>query len=316
MPHGSVCVASSGYDATEASLSRSPVGSRRSKAAATLRYALADAEYWLSEFESNVGSGPDDIHVLLADPSVAELDSALDQVREHLASRWQPNAIWGAQFGFAFSGHGSPDGTILLSDGSFDVCSILPTIVPDLRPTDSSRLMGRLFLDSCYAGAALCQSLASLPPSVSLRDAYAAALHDEQAWESDELEHGFMSYIAGHASPIDAQAELLQALVDAGAWKVDSSGRLAPVPSFVYSGGLTEQVRRNMMDFDLMPYLSEGDQHVLDVMNTRVVTVRGRGRFDIMEEFGDNAFDACDLYRIIEDLTRLPLDLGVRISPR
>lgn len=307
IPHGSVSIAAPGTD--EAVVLTTPIGTKRSKAGATLTCVLADAAYWRSQFAENDGDG-NGLRLLLDDPSVSDVHVAIERVTRHLAQGWRDDGIWGAQFGFAFSGHGERDGTICLSDGQLSVAEILPAIASELHPQATAQLMSRIFLDSCFAGAALCMALESLPPSVSLRDAYGAALHDEEAGEYDVLGHGLLTYAAKHQTPLHVRGQMVDRLLKEGAWAVDSSGAIGPRDEFDYPEDLSDAVRNSLIDFDLVPFLSAGDQHVLDIMNTRSIRVRGRGEIDLASEFGTDAVDAYTLYRRLEDLTRKPLDTG------
>lgn len=289
----------------------SPIGKRRLKSGAALQHVRADAEHWHTEFVDNDPTGRG-LHLLLENPTVAETSAAFESVATYIKRGWKGEALWGGQFGFAFSGHGGRDGTVCLKDGSLRVADILPDVAEQISPKGNARLMSRLFLDSCHAGAAVGHALESLPRSVSLRDAYAAALHDEEAGEYDELGHGLMTYAAKLSTPLHERGELIDKLIRAGAWKVASDGSVAPREEFEYPDDLAQEVRTSLVDFDLLPFLSGGGQHVLDVMNDRVVTVRGRGVIDLADEFDADEVDSYTLFRLIEDLCRAPLDLGIR----
>ncbi len=172
-------------------------------------------------------------------------------------------------------------------------------------------------LDCCYSGAALITTVIHLPSRVSLRDALASSLHDEESYEYDELGHGLFMYVMKH-SPVDlAQHSDRINRCPYKEW-LDDRGRPAPSAyqatwdlALTPTGtpALKERFRNTLVDLQALPYLSDGDQHALDVMDSHLITVRGRGDLDIAV---NDVSSIDELAQQIEDMCRQsPLDLGV-----
>ena len=78
---------------------------------------LADGAYWHSQLENDRV----DCHLLLIDPTKAEVLDGVVTAAEALESHRDMPGWSGGQIDFVFSGHGSEDGTLHLSDSLLSV---------------------------------------------------------------------------------------------------------------------------------------------------------------------------------------------------
>ncbi len=285
------------------------LGVKRSKAGASLRYAVADARHWAERF------GIDNTQVL-ENPSVTQFWTTVATIKRRLEAEWNSAAAWGAEFAFFFSGHGTRRGEIVLRDGDVGITELVASLA-DAPPTAASaRLKLGFALDCCYSGAALITTVMHLPSRVSLRDALASSLHDEESYEYDELGHGLFTYVMKHRAVDLAQhSDRIIDVLTRNGWTIEGDRLVPPITlpgtSPLLQPGLLlqERFRNTLVDLQALPYLSDGDQHALDVMNSHLITVRGRGDLDIAV---DDVSSIDELAEQIEDMCRQrPLDLGV-----
>lgn len=303
-----LCVAAPGPD--QVSTKSGALGTKRSKAGSRLAYSTADAEHWAARF-SDDGL----VTQVLLNPGRDQLWLAIESMCLGIAGAWRSEAAWGAEVAFFFSGHGSRHGELVLHDSAVRVTEIVRRI-SEARPRSEPNLIKLgLALDCCYAGSGLLSVVADLPESVSLRDGLASSLHDEEAYEYDELGHGIFTYVLKNATGMDEHAKTVVEILTRSGWCVEQGVLVAPanlpVESPLMKAGheLLGGFRETVVDLRALPYLSDGDQHALDVMNSHVVSVAGRGAIDLAEE---RIATVQELSEMIEDLCRMPLDLGIR----
>jgi hypothetical protein len=155
-----------------------------------------------------------------------------------------------------------------------------------------------------------------LPSRVSLRDALASSLHDEESYEYEELGHGLFTYVMKRSAVDLAQhSDRIIDVLTRNGWRIEGDRLVPPLklpgtsPLLQPGLPLRERFGNTLVDLQALPYLSDGDQHALDVMNSHLITVRGRGDLDIAV---DDVSSIDELAEQIEDMCRQrPLDLGV-----
>lgn len=184
-------------------LRTSPVGSRRSRDGARLQNVLADAKYWNEIFRRGAegsnergSAGYDPAFILLEDSTRAQVTDAITECGEFLR-RFEDRPNWnGGSFFFAFSGHGTDEGDLVLGDGELSPDELMELIAASISPNSSKRRHLGLVFDSCFSGLTLARLMVHPLHGdlISIVDGFAAALHDELAWELDSLGHGALTF--------------------------------------------------------------------------------------------------------------------------
>lgn len=235
----------------------SPIGPRRSRDGALLTSVVADGQYWHSHLKNDRVN----CHLLLTDPTKAEVLDGVIAATEVLESHRNDLGWSGGQIDLVFSGHGTEEGTLQLSDSLLSVEELAEIIVA--RAGGLRRLVG-LVLDCCYSGLALAQLLTHPQHgrAFTVVDGFAASLHNEVAWELDSLSHGALTFTMKHPGNAHVESERLARAVDQGD---DEYLRLA-LQAFVPNP---------------VTYLTRGDQHSLDLVNGHYLTIKGHGSVEI-----------------------------------
>ena len=136
---------------------------------------------------------PDDLKVLLVDPTLKQLCDELQNVSEKLRHTYQN------EFGldFYFAGHGEEStGDLVLRDGVLTPRMLLGLQSRHINPDETERTIG-LFLDSCYSGAFLIRLAIQAFEDFSgfsLDEGLVSCLPDEQCYEMEMLQHGVFTY--------------------------------------------------------------------------------------------------------------------------
>ena len=244
-----------------------PLGTRRSRDGARLEFAEADARLWQrylreqSEIEH---------HVLLLEPTRAELLDALSAASAAV-EEYSSEPDWGGgQVDFAFAGHGSRSGGLVVRDGEIGGREVVDAILDAPRRTKTKRRLA-LVLDSCHSGATLAEVLLDDRSRTDflLIDGFAAALHDEYAWEMDYLGHGALTFSMAtgrNRDPADSRAD---------------EKRLARA----VRDGDEPAIRKALYPFVPNPvtYLTEGEQSSIDLINGHWLAVKGCGSVDVLD---------------------------------
>ena len=178
----------------EPNMIRTQFGDIRSRSGALLRNTERDAqgvyEFW-KKVEPDV---PDDLHILLIDPTIDEVESTIKSVSSSLSEGFC------AEIGFNlfFAGHGEPGtGNLRLNDGILPPTRLLELQADDVRRGDGAERTIGVWLDSCYSGAFLLRlAIAAIEQSESFRliEGLASCLPDEESYEWDDLGHGVFTY--------------------------------------------------------------------------------------------------------------------------
>ena len=254
-----------------------PVGVRRTREGADLRFTNADGAFYRDHlFQGATSANADDGYIHLINPSIADIEDGIKRIRDYL--RDEQNHEEGREIGvgIGYFGHGEAgNGAWVLPSSNFTATDLTAMLSEYLPAKEFGHRSVDLFLDSCFSGAFLAEFLASQSQpnysGVHVYDAFAATMPDEEAWEIDDLEHGAFTYtLKNQGNRHYSQDELAQAV------------KTNDIPA----------LRRYLQGFVPNPvtFLTEGDQHSLDVDKYRV-RVMGGGE----TELPDRAFSADEL---------------------
>lgn len=265
----SIIVACSGPN--ETSFIDSPFGKIRSKDGADLKFTSNDAKGIFSKWEnSNV---PENTSKYLENPTLLELISAIKDVSEVLAEF--PQGQTGIDF--YYSGHGAlADGGWVLRDKNFTAEMLCEEMSKFIIPRAGIRGIS-LMLDSCYSGAFLINLMVHLENLANLRlfDAQTSCLHNEKAYESKMLGHGFFTYTKLFPSNKHVPIEEFKDAIIKKDFKTQTMHLQGLVSSMVCPTF----------------FLTQGRQTVLDVMKGNFINVKGHGDYTLGGEDGNDSID-------------------------
>ena len=161
-----------------------------------LRHTTNDADGMYRLWKKVNPDVPDDLHVLLIDPTINEVESAIASVSARLRHEYT-NAIG---LDLSFAGHGTPcTGNLILRDGTLSPHRLL-----DLQAKDVQGGMRRIGvnLDSCYSGAFLIHLVNHAFDDFEgfrFDGSLASCLPNEESYEMDDLKHGVFTYTRVYA---------------------------------------------------------------------------------------------------------------------
>ncbi|WP_088281432.1 caspase family protein [Kineosporia sp. A_224] len=259
-----------------------PKGAYVSKASAELRYAIADVNEFGKDFYGLEPDADDCLRelTLLREATRDDVLAAVRVATEALNSHCDHSN--GGTLDFYFSGHGFPDGDMCLIDGPLS-----PNDLADAwsyGAAEDPRRHIRLALDSCFAGMTLARML--LHPehwrTFVLRDAWAAALPSEEAFELPALGHGVLTHYMMNRPPLDVFQEELE-------------GGREP----------TEQKLRQVKKAirETPHFLTSGKQHALDLINGHAISVMG-GHQDATLELVGRDWTLDELVAALDELPK------------
>lgn len=281
----SVVVACEGPE--EGTLRTGPAGSRRSRDGAKLAHVVADAEYWAEQYRGEKSQAH---HVIfLRNPTSAAVVAAIAEAGDHLQKHKSAPAWGGGQFNFAFAGHGTEAGELVLIDASLSADVIANTIVEHTWAGHESKLRLSVVLDCCFSGRTLAELL--LHPFHGLHyfliDGFAAALHDELAWELEAWGHGALTFTMRNPGNGHVDRKRLARAVEENDEEYLRLALQAFVPNPV-------------------TYLTAGDQHSIDLINGHSLQIKGCGTIDVLgQPTRDQLFRAIEEARGRPDIDRL-----------
>jgi hypothetical protein len=245
-----------------------PLGQRVSRDGASLKFTEADAAAWKRVFDNEDAGGddaPPPFYTVLSNPTTTQLQQAVLDCHDFL-DQFSADAAWGGgSLHFVFAGHGTTRGDLVLSDGKLPADDLMALLSRRTPGSPISRRLG-VVLDSCYSGLTLARMLTheAHTRDALLVDAFAAAMHDEQAWEIPDLGHGALTYAMTAANEkfvIGGDDELALA--------VETQDEAA--------------MRRKL--FRMVPnpvsYLTQAEQHSLDLINGHALELKGLGTLEI-----------------------------------
>ena len=139
---------------------------------------------------------PDELYVLLIDPSLGQLEDAIKDMSKLVAGFKYDVAL-----DLYFAGHGCEGtGNLVLKDGTLSPKRFLDLQAQDVRQSGYARTIG-FFLDSCYSGAFLVRLAFDALERIEefrIDPGFAACLPDEECFEDPVLEHGVFTYTHLH----------------------------------------------------------------------------------------------------------------------
>lgn len=236
-----------------------PEGELRSRAGAKLANVEADCAYW----KQNMLRAGSNSAFDLGNASGSELISALfDAVRYLNEQRLKEDAN-GGQLDLIFSGHGTEDGALSLRDRSVAIDEIIDVVAANVVP-GVKRLRISLVFDCCFSGYGLARFVTHPEHGRSylVIDGFAAALHDEKAYELTSLQHGVLTYAMKNRG--NAHVDTAQL-----AWAVNNND---------------DRILRAALQCwapNPATYLTRGKQHSVEVINGHYFTVHGLGDIEL-----------------------------------
>lgn len=179
----------------ESTVFRGPIGEIRRRSGADLRYTTADSDWLYEHFRTpNYDTGPEDIHVRLVNPERQEFLRAVEDVSNQLNTFTCKDNWSGGSLTVVYAGHGKRrTGALVFKDAPLTGHELLKTVAKHASD-DKHRRRLDLVLDSCFSGAFVSSVIAEAVNhrrnTVFPCSLFAAALHDEYAWEYPRYGHG------------------------------------------------------------------------------------------------------------------------------
>ena len=195
-PCASIVIASSGPDKPDRYQTR--FGEIRSRNGACLKYTRRDAEGVYALWKKADLGIPDELQLLLEDPTIDDVERTLRDVSTRIREAY-PDDIGLDLF---FAGHGEiGTGNLVLKGGTLSPTRLLDLQVDDVGPDNGGLRTIGVWLDSCYSGAFLLRlAIESFETFEGFRldEGLASCLPDERCYETDILEHGVFTYAHLH----------------------------------------------------------------------------------------------------------------------
>lgn len=208
-----IVIASRGDEAVDVVQTR--FGEIRPRNGALLKHTKRDAEAVYKLWKNKENDLPDDLQVLLIDPGIREVESAICKISARILEAY-PDDIG---LDFYFAGHGEHNtGSLILKDGVLSPDDFLGLQADDVASDNSGKRTIGVWLDSCHSGAFLLRlAIMTFEDFEGFRfdEGLASCLPDESSWEMDILKHGVFTYTRLHPgnSHID-KTHFNQAIID------------------------------------------------------------------------------------------------------
>ena len=195
-PCASIVIASSGSDTPVRHQTR--FGKIRSRSGACLKHTSRDAESVHAHWREQEPSLPDELQVLLIDPTIDDVERAMRSVSNQIRKAY-PDDIGLDLF---FAGHGEEGtGNLVLRGGTLSPTRFLELQADDVGLGAGDRRTIRVCLDSCYSGEFLLRlAIESFEDfeGFRLEDGLASCLPNESSYEFEFLEHGVFTFTYLH----------------------------------------------------------------------------------------------------------------------
>ena len=192
----SVVIASSGADIPVTHHTR--FGEIRSRSGTCLKFTRRDAESVYALWRKEESDLPDELQVLLIDPTIREVEHTLRQISRRILDAY-PDDIG---LDFFLAGHGEEDtGNLVLKGGTLSPTRFLELQADDVDSCNCGPRTIGVFLDSCHSGAFLLRlAIESFEEFEGFRldEGLASCLPDESSWEMPVLEHGVYTFTRLH----------------------------------------------------------------------------------------------------------------------
>lgn len=174
----------------------------RPRMAADLKYTTADVDFLEQHWRQPAPDSGVEEYIRVRNPTVRNVQDAFAAARDWLATRKKVETDWdGGSINVTYAGHGrSGDGAFVLKDGAFGLADLIDALnsVASAVSAPDHNLRVSMLLDSCYSGALLIPFLIRVLGDENLhlfvRDAMAASMTDEVAWEESSIGHGVFTY--------------------------------------------------------------------------------------------------------------------------
>lgn len=191
----SVIIASPGPDEPDEYDTR--FGRIRSRSGARLKYTERDAQRVHALWSKAEPGLPDELHRLLIDPTLREVEFALRDVSAEMLKIY-PKDVWSLDLFFA--GHGEEaTGNLILKDDLLSPRRMLELQASNAGQIGASKRLLGVWLDSCYSGDFLLRlAFMALDEGFRLDEGLASCLPGEQCFELPTLEHGIFTYTRLH----------------------------------------------------------------------------------------------------------------------
>ena len=173
-------------------------GEIRSRNGAQSKFTAVDAEGMWQCFKNSEAALPDDLHVLMIDPTRSQVQETIRNV-SNTVRREYGNAI-GLNFGFAVHGCAG-NGDLVLRDGVLSSTEFLALQEEDVTLGGENERTFGVWLDSCNSGAFLIRlAIEAFDDFVGFRldEGLASCLPGEACFEMDSLQHGVFSFTLLH----------------------------------------------------------------------------------------------------------------------
>lgn len=257
MPHpdyriqANVCVASPGPDEAP-TIGDGPRGKFYSKSQTTLRFAVDDVRAWAVRFQGGEHGHKDVVnhHVAMEAATADQLRDGIADAINRLDFYFEESA--GGSLNLVFSGHGTAAGDLVLANRLVSPDELMEWCAGGRAGENGKTRHLRIVIDSCYSGLMLCRLL--LHPHhwarLIVRDGFAACLPSEEAFELRSLEHSVLTYSMlrpGHRLWFKGLGEL--------------------------NADEVREVRAS--NRETTQYLTNGQQHALDVINGHAISLVG-----------------------------------------
>lgn len=264
-----------------------PVGPFTSKAQAQLEYAIADVTAWARHTHTSpppMGSECLRHRTVLLEATRWDVLEAVAEANDRLNTHNDHSR--GGTLDLFYSGHGDPDGNLVLADGPFAPDELAEIWGRGNRSGDCRHV--RLVLDCCHAGMTLARLIVHRGhcSTYVLRDAWAACLPNEEAYELARLGHGVLTYTQ---------------------LREDSLASMNRIRGEDREPTVEEIKQMQRVNRESIHFLTNGRQHGLDLVNGHFVSVIGKRGTAL--EFGDRRWPLEELVGALNDLP------GTRAGP-
>lgn len=246
---------------SESQVEQTYFGEMRSRSGAKLKYVINDAkkifEKWSTDNEL-----PEEAHIYLQNPDKNEVIQAIQSINKILSKYNQEQT----GLDVFFAGHGEyGSGALVMKDDNFSAEELIYYMSENLNSSKGEKGLS-IFLDSCYSGSFLIETVLSTKKSkcsIRLFDAKVSSMPKERSWELSFLEHGAYTF----------------SLLNEGNAHVPRNGLTKAIEK--QNHALIAKYIQGMVATISSPvaFLTQSKQHSIDCMKGYIFTVEGYGDF-------------------------------------
>ncbi len=191
-PCASIAIASRGPG--EADIIQTKYGEIRSRSGADLKYTANDAERVHNICKREDDCLPEELHVLLIDPSLKQVEKTVKDISAKIKADYDIDV----GLDLFFAGHGEQHtGNLVLRDGRLSPTQFLTIQADDVAVNSACKRTIGVWLDSCYSGTFLIHLAIQAFENFEgfrLDEGLASCLPGEKCFEMNLLEHGVFTY--------------------------------------------------------------------------------------------------------------------------